>query len=129
MSDDAAPYGVLLVAYGGPGSLDEVEPYLLDVRGGRPTSPEMVTAFKERYAAIGGRSPLLDRTEEQALALAHNLGNGIPVYVGMRHWHPYISDVFDEIRSDGVERVVALALAPHFSTMSIGTCSGSFNFI
>ncbi len=120
MSDDAAPYGVLLVAYGGPGSLDEVEPYLLDVRGGRPTSPEMVTAFKERYAAIGGRSPLLDRTEEQALALAHNLGNGIPVYVGMRHWHPYITDVFDEIRSDGVGRVVALALAPHFSTMSIG---------
>jgi len=120
LSDDEAGFGVLLVAYGAPLSLEDVEPYLLDVRGGRPTSPEMVATFRERYAAIGGRSPLLDRTEAQALALAHALGDGTPVYVGMRHWHPFIADAFEEIRSDGVERVVALALAPHFSTMSIG---------
>lgn len=120
MSNDDAAFAVLLVAYGAPLSLEDVEPYLLDVRGGRPTSPEMVAAFRERYAAIGGRSPLLERTEAQALALAHALGDGTPVYVGMRHWHPFIADTFEEIRSDGVERVVALALAPHFSTMSIG---------
>ena len=59
MSDDAAPYGVLLVAYGGPSSLDEVEPYLADVRGGRPTSSELLAEMTERYAAIGGSSPLL----------------------------------------------------------------------
>jgi ferrochelatase len=120
LSGDGPRYGVLVVAYGAPLSLDDVEPYLLDVRGGRPTSPEMVAVFKERYSAIGGRSPLLARTEEQALALAHSLGNAIPVYVGMRHWHPYIAEVFDEVRSDGVERLIALALAPHFSTISIG---------
>lgn len=120
MSVHEAPFGVLLVAYGAPATVDDVEPYLLDVRGGRPTSPEMVTAFQRRYQAIGGGSPLLDRTNEQAAALASALGGTVPVYVGMRHWHPYIRDVFQQIRADRVTRVVALALAPHFSTMSVG---------
>lgn len=120
MSVHEAPFGVLLVAYGAPSTVDDVEPYLLDVRGGRPTSPEMVTAFQQRYQAIGGGSPLLDRTNKQAAALAGALGGTVPVYVGMRHWHPYIRDVFQQVRADRVTRVVALALAPHFSTMSIG---------
>jgi len=120
LSVHEAPFGVLLVAYGAPVTVDDVEPYLLDVRGGRPTSPEMVTAFQRRYQAIGGGSPLLDRTNEQAAALASALGGTVPVYVGMRHWHPYIRDVFQQVRADRVTRVVALALAPHFSTMSIG---------
>ncbi|MCZ6755497.1 MAG: ferrochelatase [Gemmatimonadetes bacterium] len=120
MSVHEAPFGVLLVAYGAPVTVDDVEPYLLDVRGGRPTSPEMVTAFQQRYQAIGGGSPLLDRTNEQAAALAGALGGTVPVYVGMRHWHPYIRDVFQQVRADRVTRVVALALAPHFSTISVG---------
>lgn len=111
---------MLLVAYGGPRSLDEVEPYLNDVRGGRPTDPEVVEELRERYAAIGGSSPLLDRTRAQARALATALGNDIPVYVGMRHWHPYIADVLGQIRAAGHQRVVAIAMAPHFSRMSIG---------
>lgn len=119
-SPKPAGYAVLLVAYGGPRSLDEVEPYLNDVRGGRPTSPEVVEELRERYAAIGGSSPLLDRTRAQARALATALGNDIPVYVGMRHWHPYIADVLGQIRSAGHQRVVAIAMAPHFSRMSIG---------
>ena len=120
MSVHEAPFGVLLVAYGAPSTVDDVEPYLLDVRGGRPTSPEMVAAFQQRYEAIGGGSPLLDRTNEQAAALASALGGTVPVYVGMRHWHPYIRDVFQQIRADRITHVVALALAPHFSIMSIG---------
>ena len=120
MSVREAPFGVLLVAYGAPSTVDDVEPYLLDVRGGRPTSPEMVAAFQQRYQAIGGGSPLLERTTEQAAALTRAMGNDVPVYLGMRHWHPYIRDVFQQIQSDRVTRVVALALAPHFSTMSIG---------
>jgi ferrochelatase len=120
LSVHEAPFGVLLVAYGAPSTVDDVEPYLLDVRGGRPTSHEMVAAFQQRYQAIGGRSPLLERTKEQAAALARAMGSNVPVYVGMRHWHPYIRDVFRQIHADRVTRVVALALAPHFSTMSIG---------
>ncbi len=120
MSVSEARFGVLLVAYGAPSTVDDVEPYLLDVRGGRPTSPEMVATFKQRYQAIGGGSPLLERTTEQAAALARAMGGNVPVYLGMRHWHPYIRDVFQQIRADRITRIVALALAPHFSTMSIG---------
>ena len=54
--------GVLVMAYGGPNNLDEVEPYLMDVRGHRPTSPEIVHEVRERYREIGGRSPILEQT-------------------------------------------------------------------
>jgi ferrochelatase len=117
-SADRPPYAVLLVAYGSPGTLDDVAPYLHDVRG-RPAPPELVEELRHRYAAIGGRSPLLPRTEDQAHALSTALG-GVPVYVGMRHWHPYIADALARIRAAGHRRIVALALAPHFSRMSIG---------
>lgn len=123
MSGLEAPFGVLLVAYGAPSTVDDVEPYLLDVRGGRPTSRDMVALFRQRYRAIGGGSPLLERTNEQAAALAEYLGGSVPVFVGMRHWHPYIRDVFQRIHSQGITRIVSLALAPHFSTMSIGAYS------
>jgi ferrochelatase len=111
---------VLLVAYGAPQSLDEVGPYLSDVRGGRPTPPGIVEELRRRYARIGGRSPLLERTREQAAGLRERLGEGTSVFVGMRHWHPYIREVLAEIRATGCDRVVAIALAPHYSRMSIG---------
>ena len=111
---------VLLMAYGGPESLDEVEPYLLDVRGGRPTSPQLVQEIKERYAQIGGRSPLRRLTEAQAAGVQRALGERFAVYVGMRHWHPYIRDVVARIAAEGHTRVVGVVLAPHYSTMSVG---------
>ncbi len=111
---------VLLMAYGGPGSLDEVEPYLRDVRGGRPTAPELVAEIKSRYARIGGRSPIRERTDAQAQALGHVLGPAWPVYVGMRHWHPFIQETVERIVADGHTRVVAIALAPHYSALSVG---------
>jgi ferrochelatase len=114
------PYGVLLVAYGAPRSLEEVKPFLEDIRSGRPTPPELIAELEERYRAIGGGSPLLERTEAQAAALSRALGDGTPVYVGMRHWHPYIREAMDTARKDGVRRLVAVAMAPHFSRMSIG---------
>ena len=111
---------VLLMAYGGPGSLDEVEPYLLDVRGGRPTSPQFVEEIKGRYAQIGGRSPIRELTEAQATGVRRALGERFAVYVGMRHWHPYIRDVVERMLADGHQRVVGIVLAPHYSTMSVG---------
>ncbi len=107
------------MAYGAPLAPEEVEPYLLDVRGGRPTPPAVIEELKRRYLAIGGRSPLLERTQEQAAALRERLG-GPPVLVGMRHWHPYIRDVLAEAHRLGIERLVALPMAPHYSRMSIG---------
>jgi len=116
-------WAVLLMAYGGPNSLDDVGPYLLDVRGGRETSPELVEAVRERYAKIGGRSPLLAITREQAAALEAQLNRGgsrHKVFVGMRHWYPYISEAVEEIRRAGFRRVIALCMAPHYSRMSVG---------
>jgi len=111
---------VLLMAYGGPESLDEVEPYLRDVRGGRPTAPEFVQEIRQRYSRIGGRSPIRELTEAQAAGVRRALGERFAVYVGMRHWHPYIRDVVEQIVRDGHRQVVGIVLAPHYSALSVG---------
>ncbi len=115
--------GVLVMAYGGPGSLEEVEPYLLDVRGHRPTPGDVIEDVRERYRVIGGRSPILERTRAQARALEAALnvdGEHFKVFVGMRHWHPFIHETLAEMSAMGIRRVVGLVMAPHYSRMSIG---------
>ncbi|HLF27455.1 MAG TPA: ferrochelatase [Anaerolineae bacterium] len=115
--------GVLVMAYGGPNNLDEVEPYLLDVRGYRPTAPEIVHEVRERYQTIGGRSPILERTQAQAAALEAALnakGQNFKTFVGMRHWRPFIKAALAEMAAQGIERAVGLVMAPHYSRMSIG---------
>lgn len=114
---------VLLMAHGGPDHLEDVEPFLQHIMKGRQPTAELVTEIRERYRLIGGRSPLRAITERQAGALADALsaqGHSMPVYVGMRHWHPFILDVLKKITSDGIQRLVAMTLAPHDSTMSVG---------
>jgi protoporphyrin/coproporphyrin ferrochelatase len=111
---------VLLLAHGTPDSLDDMAEYLALVRGGRPPSPELVEEMRHNYAAIGGRSPLTDRTRAQAAALAAALGGGTPVYVGMRNWKPFIADALRQAVDDGVTEMVALPLAPQYSSLSVG---------
>ncbi|HYK83000.1 MAG TPA: ferrochelatase [Gemmatimonadales bacterium] len=111
---------VLLMAYGGPASLGEVEPFLNDVRGGRPATPQFVAELRSRYAQIGGRSPIRELTEAQAAGVGRELGERFAVYVGMRHWHPYIRDTVERIVAAGHRRVVGLVLAPHYSALSVG---------
>lgn len=113
---------VLVMAYGGPGNLAEVEPYLMDVRGGRPTKPQLIEEIRARYERIGGRSPIRELTEAQAAAIGRALGGGdrFKVFVGMRHWRPFIPDVVNEIAGAGFKRVVGVAMAPHYSNMSVG---------
>ena len=115
--------GVLVMAYGGPNSLEEVEPYLLDVRGYRPTSAEIIHEVHERYREIGGRSPILEQTQAQADAIESALnikGNEFKAFVGMRHWHPFIKDVLMDMQRHGIEQAVGMVMAPHYSRMSIG---------
>lgn len=109
---------VLLMAYGSPATLEEVEEYYTHIRGGRRPDPERVEELRARYRAIGGSSPLLQITRAQADALAARLG--LPVYVGMKHSPPFIAEAVERMHADGVERGVAIALAPHYSRMSIG---------
>jgi ferrochelatase len=112
------------MAMGGPDSLDNVEPYLVDVRGGRPTPPELVAEIRERYRATGGKSPTLAIVREAARKLEQRLngpgGERYRVYVGLRHWKPYIKDTYAELLDDLPERVIGLCMAPQYSTMSIG---------
>jgi protoporphyrin/coproporphyrin ferrochelatase len=111
--------GVLVMAYGGPLSLDEIPGYLADIRGGRPTPRAVVEEITENYRAIGGRSPLLDVTRTQVDALQARLGDEYRCYLGMRHWAPWIEEVVGEMVEDGIERAVGLVLAPHFSALSV----------
>lgn len=109
----------LVMAYGTPASIDDVEEYYTDIRGGRPPSSELLDELTQRYRAIGGRSPLLEITRAQAAGIQERLAD-VSCYVGQKHAAPFISDAVRQMREDEVERVVGLVLAPHFSTMSVG---------
>ena len=109
---------VLLLAHGAPERVEDVESYLNFVRGGRPGSPKVVEEVRHRYQAIGGSSPLTRWTRAQAEALAKTLG--IPVFFGMRNWHPFIAGTMEQVRAAGIEKLAAVCLAPQFSEMSVG---------
>jgi ferrochelatase len=129
MSDASQPVPtnhLLIMAYGGPDKIEDVRPYLLDVRGYRPTSEEVFEEITGRYQQIGGRSPILELTRAEAAGLesALNSQSGPDetwrVWVGMRHWHPFIHDTLEGMQEAGVEQCVGLVMAPHYSRMSIG---------
>lgn len=111
--------GVLVMAYGGPDSLDEIPGYLADIRAGRPTPRAVVDEITENYRAIGGRSPLLEISRRQVDALSERLGDEYRCYLGMRHWAPWIEEVVGGMLEDGVTHAVSLVLAPHFSALSV----------
>ena len=114
---------VLLMAYGSPNSLEEVGEYLRQVRGGKLPTPEEVVGLQDRYRQVGGQTPLLKISLAQAKALEEKLQSErlhARVYIGMKHWHPFIEDVVEKIESDGAASIIGLALAPHYSKLSIG---------
>jgi protoporphyrin/coproporphyrin ferrochelatase len=111
--------GVLVMAYGSPNAIEDIEPFYTDIRRGRKPSPELLEELTGRYMAIGGVSPLLKVTNAQAQSLYDNLITKYPVYVGMRHWEPWIKDAVTQMKQDGIEEAVGIVMAPHFSSMSI----------
>jgi len=114
---------VLLMAYGSPDSLDQVEAYYTDIRRGSPPSPQLLEELKDRYRAIGGGSPLSRIVGEQRAAVEAELagrGTPMPVYAAMRHIAPRIGSVVAQMADDGVERIVAIALAPQRSSNAAG---------
>ena len=117
---------VLLMAHGGPDSLDDIEPFLGHIMGGRtgaPPSQEIVATVKSRYAMIGGRSPLLEITTRQAAALEKELNkkaDRFSVSVGMRHWSPFIKETLQQIIQNKPVSLVAISMAPQYSKMSVG---------
>lgn len=114
------PIGVLIMAYGGPNSLEEIPGYLADIRAGRPTTPAVLEEITNNYRQIGGKSPLLEFTQQQIAAVEAALDpTKFKCYLGMRHWSPWIEEVIGQMIADGITHAVSLVLAPHYSKMSI----------
>ncbi len=116
---DIAPHrrAVLLLAHGTPQSLDEIPEYLRNITGGRPMPESVIEEIRHRYSLIGS-SPLTELTMEQGRLLSQALG--LPVYVGMRNWKPYIADVVRQMKEDGITSAVVICLAPQNSRTSVG---------
>jgi ferrochelatase len=108
---------VLLLAHGSPVSVNDIPEFLLHVTGGRPLPSEVIEEVKHRYGLIGA-SPLTCWTFEQRDLLARELG--LPVYVGMRNWKPFIDEAVKEMVADGIQHVIAICLAPQNSRTSVG---------
>lgn len=113
MSKDA----VLLIAHGSPERGEDIPEFLQNISRGRPMPESVVREIQHRYSLIG-TSPLTRITRQQADGVARELG--IPAYVGMRNWHPFIADTLQQMSADDVERAVAICLAPHNSQTSVG---------
>lgn len=113
MSKDA----VLLIAHGSPERVEDIPEFLQNISRGRPMPEAVVREVQHRYSLIGS-SPLTRITRQQADGIACELG--LPAYVGMRNWHPFIGDTLQQMAADGVERAVAICLAPHNSQTSVG---------
>ena len=119
------PKGVLLMAYGTPERLGDLEAYYTDIRRGRPPTPEQLADLRRRYDAIGGLSPLAARTRAQAAGLQRVLderaGAGEwKIELGLKHASPSIEAGVEALTSDGVDGFVSLVLAPHYSALSVG---------
>jgi ferrochelatase len=112
---------VLLLAFGGPTRPEEIRPFLDNVLRGRPVPPERYEEVVQHYIEVGGSSPLNRLTEQQAdglRALLRSEGPDLPVFIGMRHWHPYVSDTMGAMAAGGLRRAVGLVLAAHPSQAS-----------
>lgn len=115
---------ILLLAFGGPASLSEVEPFLKNVCSGRPLPEPLTSQVRDRYQAIGGASPLLDITRRQARSLQAYLsqfGSDVEVSVGMKHWHPFIPDTLELLEHQGIRNLIYLILSP-FSSPAVTGC-------
>ena len=109
------PYdAVLLIAFGGPEKMDDVRPFLANVLQGRPVPPHRLEEVVRHYEIFNGRSPLNEITFRQAKALEGRLrqeGPRLPVYVGMRNWHPYLRDTLEKMTAGGVKHALGVILS------------------
>lgn len=108
---------VLLLAHGSPDSPADIPEFLKYVTGGRPLPETTLEEVRQRYSLIG-KSPLTEITMAQAAGAQRELG--VPIYVGMRNWKPFIADVVRQMAADGVEHILAICLAPQNSSTSVG---------
>jgi ferrochelatase len=111
---------ILLLAHGSPESPADIPEFMKYVTSGRQVPDTVMKEITQRYALIG-KSPLTEITTRQAEALQAKLG--LPVYVGMRNWKPFIGEAVRQMVSNGINKVVAICLAPQNSSTSVGLYS------
>jgi ferrochelatase len=107
---------VLLLAFGGPNSAQEIRPFLSRVLQGIPVPPSRIEEVAHHYEKVGGRSPLTEITFKQAWALENalrNRGLALPVYVGLRHSTPFVRETLERMAADGIQRAVGFILSAH----------------
>jgi ferrochelatase len=116
--------GLVVMAYGTPASPADIEAYYTHIRRGRPPEPAQLADLTARYDAIGGTSPLAERTDAQRAGIARALDARQPgrwtVVLGQKHAAPFIEDAVASLVADGVDEVIGLVLAPHYSRASVG---------
>lgn len=107
---------ILLIGYGGPEKPDDIRPFLKTVAKGRPIPDERLEEVAHHYELVGGKSPINEFTYRQAKGLQQSLaekGYNIPVYVGMRNWHPFISDTVEKMHGEGAKKAIGIIMAAH----------------
>ncbi len=111
----SAPDAVLLIAFGGPTAPAEIRPFLEIVTRGRGIPPDRLEEVARHYEHMpGGRSPLNELTGRQAEALRRVLaveGPALPVFVGMRNWHPFLHETLADMAARGHRRALGIILS------------------
>lgn len=119
-----APVGVLVMAYGTPAGPEQLEAYYTHIRHGHRPTPELLSELRGRYQAIGGVSPLLEHTRVQVQGIQTALDTLAPgrfrTILGMKHAAPFLEESVAELVHEGVQRLIGLVLAPHYSRLSVG---------
>jgi ferrochelatase len=116
---------IILIALGGPRSLDEVDPFMTAFMG-RPAPPPVVAAVVDRYKLIGGKSPLPEIVRAQASALEKELGSGFRVYDGFRYSSPSIGVAFEKALLEGADRIIGLSMSPFETEVTTGVYRSAF---
>lgn len=117
--------GVLVMAYGTPNKPEEILPYYTHIRRGKSPTAEALQELTDRYMAIGGGSNLNKITQAQADGIGRflaeaNDGVEYRIYVANKHWQPFIPDTVKQMAQDGIQKAVAIVMAPQGSKMSSG---------
>jgi protoporphyrin/coproporphyrin ferrochelatase len=114
--------GVLIMAHGTPSSPDGIEAFYTRIRRGHPPTPELLDDLTRRYLAIGGVSPLTERTAAQVAGITAALERDAPgvfdVRFGSKFEAPMLEEPAAAFRDEGFDKVVGIVLAPHSSSMS-----------
>jgi ferrochelatase len=116
--------GLLLMAYGTPRSLEDIEPYYTHIRRGRKPPEDQLNDLKSRYEAVGGITAFAQITDEQVRGLEQEMSERYPevewkAYLGLKHISPFIEDAVEAMHQDGITEAISLVLAPHYSTYSV----------